>query len=209
MTELQLIILTKSSKFSGYCVAGIEVNTGAWYRLVTTDENSYGAVGRENLQYEDGRECQLLDEVIVPIDEKCRDDIQPENVLLNTSYYLTFVRKVTLAEVLEIHTPEVHNSILGNQYPYITSYKIGMLDHSLELIKAGNIRAYQTTNNSGEPKTKADFYYYDVLYQGMSVTDYRYYGAANTVLYNEAYLVISIGTPYNGRHYKFISAIYV
>lgn len=62
-----------------YCVVGIEVNTDAWYRLVTTDENSYWAVGRENLQYKDGKECQLLDEVIVPVDEKCRDDIQAVN----------------------------------------------------------------------------------------------------------------------------------
>lgn len=209
MMKLQFIILTKSSKYSGFCVAGIGSKTGKWYRLVTQNENSHGVVRKENLKDENGRECELLDEVSIVIDKKCGDEIQPENVLFNTSYCLTFVRKVTLKEVFKKHPPEVHRVILGNPYPYIKKCRINLLDHSLELIQVTKLRVYHTTNNLGKPKTKADFNYGFSRYEGMSVTDYRYYRAAEGLFYEKACLVISIGTPLDERYYKFVSAIYV
>lgn len=32
----EVAILTKSSKFGGYCVAGVDINTGEWVRFVRT-----------------------------------------------------------------------------------------------------------------------------------------------------------------------------
>ena len=39
MGKLVMIILTKSSKFSAKCVAGINVENGEWVRLVSDDVN--------------------------------------------------------------------------------------------------------------------------------------------------------------------------
>ena len=67
MNEIQIIILTKSSKHSGYCVAGVDVNTGEFYRIVTEDDTTNGALAKEDLLYENNKECQIFDEVVVPV----------------------------------------------------------------------------------------------------------------------------------------------
>lgn len=44
--EKKIIILTKSKKHSGYCVAGIDYETGEWIRLVSSDLETEGALFR-------------------------------------------------------------------------------------------------------------------------------------------------------------------
>lgn len=209
MGEILFLVLTKSSKFSGYCVAGIDCKSGNWIRLVTEDLQSHGAVGAENLIYEDGRKCQNLDIIKVPIINAVNDVLQPENVLIDTSKCMRFVEKATIEDVLKIHPTETRENILGNKYPYITEDRVRKLGHSLTLVKVNNLLIKQVANPDRQPKTKADFTYQFERYENISVTDYRFYSAANGTLYNEAYLVVSIGTPYNNRYYKFVSAIYV
>ena len=41
------------------------------------------------------------------------------------------------------------------------------------------------------------------------MTDKDFYSVENGTQYDNAILVVSIGTPYNGKYYKFVSAIYV
>lgn len=53
--EKRVIILTKSDKNGGYCVAGIDVNTGNFIRLVSEDENSNYALSDNDLIYDDER----------------------------------------------------------------------------------------------------------------------------------------------------------
>ena len=76
--EKRIIIMTESSKFSGKCVAGIDVDSGEWVRLVSDDPETHGAIANEDLFYENGRRCELLDVVDVLIVGECNDDIQPE-----------------------------------------------------------------------------------------------------------------------------------
>ena len=54
MAVMRIIIMTESSKFSGKCVAGIDVNTGRWVRLVSDDEETHGAIANRALYYQDG-----------------------------------------------------------------------------------------------------------------------------------------------------------
>ncbi len=209
MGEITFLLLTKSSKFSGYCVAGIDYKSGNWIRLITEDLQSYGAIGAEDLIYKNGRECQILDIIKVPIISVSNDILQPENVLIDTSKYMHFVEKATIEDVLKIHPAEIREYILGNKYPYITEERVKQLGYSLTLVKVNNLLIKQVANLDGQPKTKVDFTYQFERYENISVTDYRFYLVANGTLYNEAYLVVSIGTPYKNRYYKFVSAIYV
>lgn len=209
MGEITFLALTKSSKFSGYCVAGIDCKSGNWIRLITEDLQSHGAVRAEDLIYENGRECQVLDIIKVPIISAANDVLQPENVLIDTSRYMHFVQKATIEDALKIHPAEMRGNILGNKYPYITEERVGQLGYSLTLVKVHNLLIKQVANPDGNPKTKVDFTYRFDRYENISVTDYRFYSAANGTLYNEAYLVVSIGTPYRNRYYKFVSAIYI
>ena len=65
--EREVAILTRSSKFRGYCVAGIDLNTGEWVRFVSNDTQTHGALSRSDITYEDGSICNPLDIVLVDV----------------------------------------------------------------------------------------------------------------------------------------------
>lgn len=201
--------MTESSKFSGKCVAGIDVKSGKWVRLVSDDEETHGAIANSDLYYQDGGKCQVLDIVDVPIIEECGDDIQPENVLLDTSKYIRYVGMASLEDVLEIHPAEIRNDILGNKYSYISEQRVDSVGYSLALVEVQDLEIVQVENPNGRPKTKVNFTYQGYSYTQMSVTDPRFYSVTSGTVYDSAVLVISIGTPYNEKYYKFVSGIYV
>ena len=209
MAVMRLIIMTESSKFSGKCVAGIDVKTGNWVRLVSNDKKTHGAIANNDLFYENGNRCKVLDIVDVPIIKACGDNIQPENILLDTSVYMKFVGKASLKEVLSKHPVENRKDILGNKYSYITAQRIDTVGYSLALVKVRNLRICQVENLSGKPKTKVDFTYQIDRYEQVSVTDPNLYTVPDGTVYNNAILVVSIGTPHNGKYYKFVSSIFV
>ena len=60
-----VLILTKSAKTGGYCVAGIDVNTRQWIRLVTDNEEVHHSLTDENMVCSNGRVCDKLDVVEV------------------------------------------------------------------------------------------------------------------------------------------------
>lgn len=209
MGYIRFIVMTESSKFSGKCVAGIDVESGRWVRLVSDDEETHGAIANSNLYYEDGRRCEVMDIVDAPIIREYGDDIQPENILLDTSKRINYVGKASLEMVLSLHPAEMRGDILGNKYSYISEQKVDTVGYSLSLIKVQNLEIVQVENPNGKPKTKANFTYQGIEYSQMSVTDSRFYSTENGTIYDRAILVVSIGTPYNGRYYKFVSGIYV
>lgn len=209
MRNIRLIVMTESSKFSGKCVAGIDVKSGKWVRLVSDDEETHGAIANSDLYYQDGGKCQVLDIVDVPIIEECGDDIQPENVLLDTSKYIRYVGMASLEDVLEIHPAEIRNDILGNKYSYISEQRVDSVGYSLALVEVQDLEIVQVENPNGRPKTKVNFTYQGYSYTQMSVTDPRFYSVTSGTVYDSAVLVISIGTPYNEKYYKFVSGIYV
>ena len=87
--------------------------------------------------------------------------------------------------------------------------KIGTVGYSLTLVEVQNLKIVQVENPFGRPKTKADFTYEGVQYTKMSVTDTRFYSVLDGMEYRRAIIVVSIGTSYNGRYYKFVSRIFV
>lgn len=209
MEKQRIIIMTESSKFSGKCVAGIDVGNGEWVRLVSDDLATHGAIANKNLLYSNGTKCQLLDIVDVPIIRKCADDIQPENVLLDTSRYIEYVGQASIYDVLDVHPAESRYTILGNKYSYISEQRVDTVGYSLTLVQVTDLEIVQVENVDGRPKTKANFTYNEDCYTQMSVTDPRFYSVKNGTQYANAFLVISIGTPYNSKYYKFIAGIYV
>lgn len=209
MANMEIIIMTESSKFGQKCVAGIDTSSGRWVRLVSDDEVTHGAISNEDLICSNGKMCKVLDIVNVPIIRKCGSMIQPENVLIDTSKYIDIVGKATFSDVLNIHPAEVRFDILGNKYAYVTEQKVGRIGYSLALVKVNNLKIVQTENRDGKPKTKANFRYQGEDYENMSVTDPDFYSVPNGTLYNTAYLVISIGTPHENKYYKFVSGIFV
>lgn len=208
MGDIKIIIMTESSKFSGKCVAGINVANGNWVRLVSQNKQTHGALSNEDLICHDGRKCGLLDIVKVPIIKAYGNAIQPENILIDKEYNIEIEGKATIQDVLKIHPAELRDDILGNKYPYIIDKKVADLGYSLALVQVDNLTITQKRNPADKPKTKAAFTYQWNDYQDMSVTDPKFYSVPSGTTYDSAYIVASIGTPYNNRYYKFIASIF-
>ncbi|MCL2399855.1 MAG: hypothetical protein FWC91_08975 [Defluviitaleaceae bacterium] len=210
----ELVILTKSSKNKGYCVAGIDINNGQWIRLTSDDKNTHGTLFPKDMQYENESECQTLDVVRVQILGENPSEYQPENVLINQDYYWKKTDEYTIDDVLKLHPPERHSYIFGNTLPYITESEIGSIGYSLTLVAVEKLLISKKINRYGKPKTKTDFLYGSNWYNEMSVTDPNFYGVPDGTRISKAALVISIpDNPFQGdfsenRYYKFVAQIY-
>ena len=101
--EKKIIILTKSKKHSGYCVAGIDYETGEWIRLVSSDLETEGAVPCEDLQCSNGETLEVYDIIMCRLLRKCGTIVQPENCLYDETVKWKKVGKSNLDEVIKIH----------------------------------------------------------------------------------------------------------
>lgn len=203
---IELAILTKSSKNRGYCVAGIEIKSGEWVRLVSSDADSHGALFDRNMQYKNGGVCQILDVARVPILRSVSGEYQPENVLIDERIPWEKTGRLSVDELLALHPVEDHPNLLGNTYPYITKERIGMVGHSLALVMVNDL----VITHPEERKTKAEFTYLGIQYRDMAVTDRDYYRVQNNTCIETAILVVSLpDAPISERkYYKFIAKIF-
>src|SRR5660397_219325 len=99
----EIIILTKSIKRGGYCVAGIAANNGEWIRIISDDVPTEHAVLDSHMTYSDGTSIEVFDIVQIDFIEKVATPIQPENWLFNEDVQWEKVGKSSLREVLELH----------------------------------------------------------------------------------------------------------
>ena len=203
--EIQAVILTKSAKNGGYCVAGIDVQTSKWVRFVSNDSLSHGALFDQDMQYKDESYCKLLDVVTIPILGDAPIQYQPENVLIDNKKYWEKNGELSIPDLLELHPPERHNCLLGNVYPYITAERIGTVGHSLILVKVEDLIITHPSVRS----TKANFQYGFTAYDNISVTDPDFYNTPDQAEIGNAILIMSLpDTPYQKRnYYKFIAKI--
>lgn len=201
-----LIVLTMSDKNKRYCIAGIDVVTGEWIRLVTDDMKSNGGLSNDDLQYEDGSYCEIFD--CIEVEVKRSDSwIQPENYEINTNIYIKKIRKYSLADIIKIHEPEIHNYLLGNEWNYITEAKVSTIGYSLAFVYVKDLVLHNELNKYSALKTKADFFYNNIHYKNVSVTDSDFYREGT---FGEAFLVVSLPEiSSNGKYYKCIAKIYI
>lgn len=206
----EVAILTKSSKYKRYCVAGIDINTSEWVRFVSDNEQTHGALSAYDISYADGRICKPLDVVSVEVVGAASLAHQPENYLIDSHEYWRKIGECTLSDVLAVHPAEVRPYIYGNTDPFIDGEEIDSIGYSLTLVHVSSFTISQTINFNGQPKTKASFIYNGKWYSNMSVTDPDFYSVPNGTRFANAYLVISLpDTPFpEDCYYKFVAQIY-
>lgn len=203
--EIEIVILTKSSKNNGYCVAGIDVNDNKWVRLISSDTESHGALFNNNIQYQDKTFCDILDVVRVPILKEDPNKHQPENILINSEKCWEKINKFKLSDVFKIHPIETHQYLLGNADYYLTAGQINTIGHSLILVKVSNL----IINHPRDKTTKANFIYNSTQYENISVTDQNLYSVENGKKFSDAILVMSLpAVPFNQKYFKFIAKIF-
>ena len=209
--QVELVILTKSSKHKGYCVAGVDVKNGQWIRLVSADESSHGALFQRDMKYADKTASQILDVVRVQVVDRYPSANQPENVLIAQNHCWEKTGSLTIDEVLKIHPPEKHSLIFGNLFPYVIEADIGAIGYSLALVHGKYLHITRKPNPYGvNEKTKVSFKCGPKWYNNISVTDSDYYDIPDGTKISNAILVISLpDTPYpRDEYYKFVAKIF-
>lgn len=208
--EKEVVILTRSSKNGGFCVAGVDLRTGEWVRFVSEDEQSHGALSRLDITYENQQICKPLDIVSVDVIRPEPSLHQPENYLINSRKYWIKRGEYSLSDVLNVHPAEVRQYIYENTNAFVDEYEIDNIDYSLILAYVSSLTIIQTTNIYNQPRTKAQFFYNGKWYDNISVTDPYYYTVQNGTSFDKAYLVISLpDSPCPGTcYYKFIAKVF-
>ncbi|MCC8107239.1 MAG: hypothetical protein LIO99_14765 [Clostridiales bacterium] len=230
MKTIKMIILASSRKYNGKCVAGIEVESGRWIRLTSRDEDHHFAVPSEKMRYVDQSEAKVLDIISTPVDGAFADlipeerigkgeKLQPENYVLCENEKIVHIGTATLDGVLALHPVDPVRYIFGSDFRYITeeNKNFHSLGGSLLLVKAQNLRLWPNERNN----IKADFTH--IMpgfkegrdYKELPVTDPEFDHITEEVTYDNAYLVMSMGTPIENRangkpnYYKFVASILV
>ena len=201
ISKLRMIVLTKSYKDHAYCVAGLNCNDFKWIRLVTDDENFCGAIEKRDI-----RHINPLDviELFVKDYPKINYRFQKENLLIDENYDIKKVKTSSLKDVINIHPPENHEFLFGNNSGAIHEENdiLDDVHSSLMFIKVENLKLSE--NN------KASFIYNEQNFSHFSLTDPDYYHNQEIAI-GSAYLVISFPEiPFDyGNYYKFIAKIFL
>ena len=201
-----VIIMTKSVKHGGFCVAGIDIFTGKWIRFVLDEDRP---LYNSDLICKNGGSIQVLDIVNVKLKGHSPTYYQPENYLLDTKYRIERISKCTINSVLKLHPPERKVPLFYNYDRKVSPSEIKNVPekkrYSLALIKPDT--AYVYRDDYG--KTRCTFQYYGHKFSNIAVTDPNY--RAEDFKFKKltsCLFVMSLGELFEGYHYKLIAQIF-
>ena len=210
--EKKIIILTKSKKHSGYCVAGIDYETGEWIRLVSSDLETEGAVPCEDLQCSNGETLEVYDIIMCRLLRKCGTIVQPENCLYDETVKWKKVGKSNLDEVIKIHGYDSVEYVFENEDTKLPADWIFSGNPSLCLLKVKDASIWVRTFE--DKKISLNFTYDDVRYKYMSISQIdllNYYRNKTDDSYplGTVTVVFSLTDKYywNGKYYKVVAQI--
>lgn len=210
--KLDTVILAKSNMWGNYCVAGIDIHSGMWVRLVSYGDGK--PLNDSQMMFiNDEGSCQPLDAARIRIAKRLPKHNHVEDCMIERDAWLKLGR-MTLQEVLSIHEDEEYRQIFGNDREYLTEQEMQKLKHrySLILVKAENLTLYTERNRKRELKTRATFIHHGREYSAIRVTDPEYELKTDdvNVKIGDAYLTMSMPVkPFNGRYYKLIAKILI
>lgn len=210
--EKKIIILTKSKKHSGYCVAGIDYETGEWIRLVSSDLETEGAVPWEDLQCSNGETLEVYDIIMCRLLRKCGTIVQPENCLYDETVKWKKVGKSNLDEVIKIHGYDSVEYVFENEDTKLPADWIFSGNPSLCLLKVKDASIWVKTFE--DKKISLNFTYDDIQYKYMSISQIdllNYYRNKTDDSYplGTVTVVFSLTNKYywNGKYYKVVAQI--
>lgn len=204
--ELDVIILSKSSKHHKYCVAGIDIKSGEFVRLNSDDEIAHGALGLQDMVYGDGSICSVLDIARVCIKGKRPLATQPENVLIDSLFCWQKLGESSLPKLHKYLSSSPRGLIFGTNTISISEDQAISCKRSLELIKATDIYFYKLQSSNGQYKSRIDFKFNGTEHKSYYMTDPSYYSAKDGTRLQEAIMLISI--PDGAQYFKFVSKIF-
>lgn len=129
MDKLQVVIMTKSVKYGGLCVAGFECKTGNWVRLVSNQ-----SITNRTFVYTDKSTINILDKIEINILGSVATDIHKEDIYIDLTKPIIKLSTLSLSQALDIHNLESNQYVLGNNKHAIYNDP-SYIGHSLEIVK--------------------------------------------------------------------------
>lgn len=214
----EIIILTKSEKNGGYCVAGIDVKKNRFIRLVSEDSKSKYALKKGDITYDDDSEVQVLDIVNVVLKEKQGIWYQPENYIIDDEFWFEKIGQASCDDILEYLNEEefifydTENSILDSELE--TEECI----YTLTLIEPQIFKVRMHNNEYHKRRLKASIFYNDKWYNNLIITDLefidKYYDEVKnsydqSINLRNIIVTMSLGdvNPKDSKHYKLVASV--
>lgn len=210
----EIIILAKSTKRGGYCVAGVDRVTGQWIRPISMDYSNEGTVPLVDIIYSNGERVEIFDIVRINLISHNPTKSQPENYIYDDNEKWHMVGKSSLKEVVEFRGYDNADKIFYNTNKSVAEYEIGG-QPSLLLLKVMN-STVNVVDFYGKRKLEFKFEYNGDGYNYFSISDEaireRYlntsYGSYN--YQRELTAVFSLTDKYqnDSKYYKMVAQLF-
>lgn len=211
--QKKIIILTKSWKNGGYCVAGIDIETKKLVRLVSGDKKSCGALAYMNMITKNEEIIEPLDFVEITIKNETPLEFQPENILIDVNESWKKIKRYNnINEVIsacDFKDLNCDSKIFYDKHHFLVLNEMKEINKSLILIQVDNLNFYINQRK----KIKVNFIYKEQCYNEMSVTDPDYLDRLPEKEIEKAILVVSLPsdpfkTDTGDRYYKFVAKVF-
>ncbi len=203
----QICILTKSLKDRDYCVAGIDITTGKWIRLVTSKDG--GAFPKEMLDDKHFKELNVLE---VEVKDHVPYHVQTENWLFDENAEIKEIGSLSKQQVFNLRPIEKPDMIFDSQKNELEHSDIKKLNHSLEMVNVKDLQLDTSMKGDGRHHYKVKFQYNGHEYN-LALTDPKYRNEDfDQIRIPSATIIVSIpAVPYgeNDLYYKFVAKILI
>lgn len=211
--EKEIVILAKSNKRGGFCVAGIDTNTGEWIRPISNNSLNEGAVPKEDLFYEDYTEVKIFDKVKIQFLSHAPSLSQPENYIYDSSDSWVKTGTSTLDEIINFRGYDDTDQIFYNASKSVNESELNG-GPSLLLLNIENPSIYVKTFE--KKKIQLNFDYNRRKYQYLQVSDPKIiesYSSKNDGSYQlnrNLHVVFSLTDKYDktDKYYKMAAQIF-
>lgn len=209
----RIIVLTKSNKHTGHCIAGIDYETGEWIRLLSDNHKTEGAVPAEQLIYQDGSRLQIYDIIECELIKPIPTMVQPENWLYDVNVSWKKIGVSDKEEVIELHGFDAPEYVFENTEKSLGANTYFTGKPSLLLLEV--TQAYYAIQSFSERTlVQLNFVYNNRRYSFFKITqreiknEYSQKPTGNYRISQPCVAVFSLTDQYkDGKYYKVVAQI--
>ncbi len=208
----RICVLTKSYKHGGYCVAGIDIDSKQWVRLVNSEDPNNDEIKKEQMVL-NGNSIECLDVIEFDFIKNIQCSCQTENWLLNKEYKPRFIKSISLKELIDLLTINEEDNFILNYSNVLNGTEIEKVNHSLFVYCVSKLKIEVSSYDYFDKikfKCKCSFEYNNNTYHNISLTDpiYRDLSQNGNCLDNALIIASLPCIPFdNNLYYKFVAKI--